>query len=135
VYTWPEHEGNNEKPDSITWISRLRSGYNATDRKSARWTIESSFHYTDKTHERLLSTSPECYFRKGKPFSDPSLDVLLIDIGNSQDYEKFLLKIASKCCSQSEAENVSSAAGKSGQETRILDRAWYLARHMFREQA
>lgn len=112
----------------------MRSGYNAIDRRNARWTTESTFHYTEKTHERLLSTSPETYFHKGKPFADPSLDVLVIDTGSEQNFEKFLMDIASRMSSVV-ASKQTSAIAASAERGPILDRALYLGRHMFREVA
>lgn len=113
----------------------MRSGYNATDRRSARWTTESTFHYTEKTHERLLSTSPETYFHQGKPFADPSLDVLVIDTGSEQNFEKFLMDIAGRMSSVVVSQRTSAIVEDSAEGGPILDRALYLGRHMFREVA
>lgn len=133
---WPRHHLATSKPDGITWVSRLRSGYNASDRRSARWTTESTFHYTDKTHERLLSTSPETYYHNGKPFSDPTLDVLVIDSGPEQNFEVFLAAIADKLASiADDEERVRSCLSTSEPERPLLDRALFLGRHMFREVA
>lgn len=57
----------------------------------------------------------------------------MIDTGNTQDYERLLMKVVSKIASTSGAESAGLTAARPGQETPILDRAWYLARHMFRE--
>lgn len=124
---WPLQQASSVKADGIVWVSRLRSGYNATDRRNARWTIESTFHYTDKTHEKLLSTSPEAYFHHGKPFGDPSLDVLVIDTSSEQNFESFLMNVACRLGSADQGE------ADCHQEGPLLDRALYFGRHMFRE--
>jgi hypothetical protein len=134
VLAWPDNGVSNIAQSGIAWITRLRSGYNANDRRSARWTTESSFHFNDTTHKRLLSTSPETCFHQGQPFSDPTQDVLIIDASAEQSFDKFLAGVAS--CFTSGPDAHGERASRSAvleEQAPLLDRALYLGRSMFRE--
>lgn len=102
------------------------------DRKAARWTNDASFRYTECAHNRLLSTSPETYFHKGEPFRKGSADLLVIDCGIEQDFEKFLSKIV--IAMGVEGTQAVVEEGAIVEPVRSLnDKALYMARQFFRE--
>lgn len=106
-------------------MSRLRSGNTPAERKAARWTVDTSFKYTDCTHKRLLSTSPETYFHSGKAFDDGSIDVIVVDTTREQKHEELLESIVSV---------MQSGAGQTDTpKCSIHDKAFYLARMFFKE--
>lgn len=107
-------------------MSRLRSGHSSFERRSAKWTVDTSFRYNECTRSKLLSSSPETYFHKGKYFQDASTDILVIDTSASQNYGAFIDRIADVL---SAGENFPESNGMPS----LNDKALYLARQFFRE--
>lgn len=136
-FSWPDLRTKPSKTSEPIWISRLRSGYTALERKCARWTPDASFRYTDCTRERLLSHSPETYFHKGEPFREGSVDVLIVDSSaKEQDYESMLARIVDAMGIEAGRadEGIKGAQSSGLAEGRSLnDKALYLARQFFRE--
>lgn len=125
AWVWPEVDASQSQEKKPIWMTRLRSGNSPHERKSARWTPDSEFRYSECTHRKLLSTSPETVFRKGQPFSD-SVDLLLVDCGIAQDYSRFIDGV----CAILRAEADHSAVA----EPPLDDAALQAARCMFRER-
>ena len=129
TFSWPNLART--KDGEAVWVSRLRSGYTSSERKAARWTNDASFRYTDCTHDRLLSTSPETYFHKGKPFREGSADILVVDSGTEQSFDRFLEKIISSM--GVELGNPGNSATVEIPARTLNDKPLYLARQFFRE--
>ena len=130
IWSWPEQNGDDTTCDGDPiWMSRLRSGHSPNERKSARWTTDTTFRYTKCTHERLLSTSPETYFHEGKPYDSGSIDFVIVDTSSKQDYNDFLQNIVDVLGSAPETPSQSAADGN----VALDDKALHIARQLFRE--